>query len=79
MDLSTINTTELRKLKAKLKGVLAGISMLGAICLVILYILKANPGAFIPVFLLPLTFLPAIARLKAVQQILKSRTATENQ
>ncbi|MBZ4044571.1 hypothetical protein [Flavobacterium hibisci] len=71
---------QLRKKKTLLKGASIGLSIVYFLAITILiYLWSENKlennsiGSFIPVFILPITFLPLIINFKLINQEIKSR------
>ncbi|MGM9476936.1 hypothetical protein ACS5PU_10910 [Pedobacter sp. GSP4] len=74
---SSLTLTELTKSKSTLNGVLIGFAVLGVIGAVTLYVLKAEPILYLPVLVLPITWVPLLISLKSVNDEIKKRN-TEN-
>ena len=76
-DISELSLEDLKKSRAKLKGILIGFMVLGVIAITVLIILKPKPVLFIPVLSLPLTWLPVIIALKSAEKEIKLREANQ--
>lgn len=74
MDLSRESTEKLGNSQAMLQKLLKVFAVLGLIIAITLYILKAKLILFVPVFVLPVTFLPIVLQLQAIKAELKSRS-----
>ncbi|RPD39479.1 hypothetical protein [Chitinophaga barathri] len=73
MDLSKESTEKLGKDQAKFQNVLIAFVVVGLILAGVLIMLKAKFIHFVPLLVLPATFLPLVAKLKAIKTELKSR------
>lgn len=73
MELSNVSTEKLQKNQAIITNLLKTFFVLGVIIAIMLCFLKAKLALFVPVFVLPITFLPLILQLKAIKDELKSR------
>jgi hypothetical protein len=71
--LSELNLKELTSRKSKLRGCLIAFVILGVLAVLTLLFLKAKPVSFIPVLVLPMTWLPLLISLKAINEEIKSR------
>lgn len=64
---------ELKRRKSLLKTCLISFGILGVLMAVLLIVIKAKLTLYVPVFMLPVTWLPMITSLKAVNDELKVR------
>ncbi|WP_343605700.1 hypothetical protein [Fluviicola sp.] len=64
---------ELKRRKSLLKTCLISFGILGVLMVVLLIVIKAKLTLYVPVFMLPVTWLPMITSLKAVNDELKVR------
>lgn len=74
MDVAGQSTEKLRSNERKLQSLLMVFVALGLIIALTLCILRAKLLLFIPVLVLPLTFLPMLSTLQAIKAELKSRS-----
>jgi hypothetical protein len=78
-QLSAVSTEELITRKKKLKGMLIGFMAIAGILILIygyIYLFKSNPlsvATFIPLVVLPITWLPMITSLRALNAEINSR------
>lgn len=77
---SELSLVELNKTKSMLKGALIGFITLGVLISIVLFFLKAKLVLFIPVMVLPITWLPIYSSLKSVNGEIRLRnTPNANQ
>ncbi|WP_343524069.1 hypothetical protein [Pedobacter sp.] len=74
---SELSLEELNKTSSKLKGVLIGFIILGVLIALALIFLKAKPVLFIPVMVLPITWVPVYGTLKSVNDEIRLRNAPD--
>ncbi|WP_157257900.1 hypothetical protein [Pedobacter ginsenosidimutans] len=73
---SELSLAELNKTRSKLKGALIGFIIFGVLISLALFFLKAKLVLFIPVMVLPITWLPIYISLKSVNDEIRLRNAT---
>ena len=73
---SELSLAELNKTRSKLKGALIAFIILGVLISLALFFLKAKLVLFIPVMVLPITWLPIYISLKSVNDEIRLRDAT---
>ncbi|MFD2582538.1 hypothetical protein ACFSR6_08570 [Pedobacter vanadiisoli] len=74
---SELSLEELNKTSSKLKGVLIGFIILGVLIALALLFLKAKLVLFVPVMVLPITWLPIYSTLKSVNDEIRLRNSPE--
>lgn len=74
MDLAGQSTEKLRSNGRKLQNLLITFAVLGLISVITLCVLRAKLVLFIPVLVLPITFLPMVLSLQSIKAELKSRS-----
>lgn len=73
---SELSLAELNKTRSKLKGALIAFIILGVLISLALFFLKAKLVLFIPVMVLPITWLPIYISLKSVNDEIRLRNTT---
>jgi len=74
---SELSLEELNKTRSKLKGALIGFIILGLLICLTLFFLRSKLVTFIPVMVLPITWLPVYISFKSVSDEIRLRQ-TEN-
>ncbi|MGN8059809.1 hypothetical protein ACTJKN_26260 [Pedobacter sp. 22163] len=73
---SELSLAELNKTRSKLKGALIAFIILGVLISLVLFFLKAKLVLFIPVMVLPITWLPIYISIKSVNDEIRLRNTT---
>ena len=69
--ISELSLPELNKRKSLLKGIIIGFSVLMLLAISTLVYLKAKPILFVPVFVLPIVWMPILLSLKSTNDAIK--------
>lgn len=76
--LSELSLDELNKKKSTIKAALIAFGIIGVAAAITLFLLKAKPVLFIPLFVLPITWFPIFISLKSITDEIKNRQAIQN-